>query len=145
MRDSLGRMPRAPTLKILALAVLMFLHTRPTAGQSPTPALVGSVTDTLGHPLGYSLITLLGQHGRQYQIAAHADGRYVFDSAPVFAFVPEGPYTLRVNYVGFAKAERDSVPLLRGKTVVVNFRLSPWNQPCDLACDDSNPPARHPR
>jgi hypothetical protein len=74
----------------------------------------GTVSDSLGNPLGYASVYV---KGGTKGTTTNADGKYSLD-------LPAGNYTITCAFIGYAKVER-SVIIARGEIRMLDFQLSP--------------------
>ena len=84
-----------------------------------TSAVAGRVTSTDGSPL--SAVEIIATHvpsGRQARVTSRADGRYTIQGLQ-----PGGPYTLRVEGLGYAAEEREDITLALSQTARFDFVL----------------------
>src|SRR5437867_11325150 len=95
-------------------ALLAVLWMVPLSAQQPTGPIRGHVTDGATHQPLSGVTVAVGSRGALTQ----ADGRYVITG------VPAGTDTLRTRMIGYASAKQ-SVTVVRGDTVVLDFALSP--------------------
>jgi len=116
-------------MKSLTIAVIVSFaasqQPRALAAQASLPVLTGQVTDSAGQPLVNAIVRLLGTN---HLVLTNPQGRYEFRS------IPDGVYTVRAQYIGFTKGQRDSVHIVQGTTLEVDFhlRLAPCDSPCSF-------------
>ena len=102
----------------LAFACLLICAV-PAAGQTTDGALLGSVRDSAGTPLG--LVTVQARNratGNRWTLVTNAAGRFAFVQLPL-----GGPYELTVRRIGFLPEERSGYELSLGRQVIADFRL----------------------
>ena len=118
------------------LAVTGLLLTAPglvRAQESATGRIAGQVVDVqTGRPLPDVRVEVVGR----VVLTTDLDGRYRTSPLPV------GRYTVRAMMIGFRAAQRDSVTVADGQTVVVNLAMS--TLPIELAgvSVEATPPAK---
>src|SRR5436309_14397182 len=95
-------------------ALMAVLWMVPLGAQQPTGTIRGHVTDGATHQPLSGVTVAVGSRGALTQ----ADGRYLITG------VPAGTDTLRTRMIGYASAKQ-SVTVVGGDTVVVDFALSP--------------------
>ncbi|MBC8343472.1 MAG: carboxypeptidase regulatory-like domain-containing protein, partial [Bacteroidetes bacterium] len=90
-------------------------------GQGVTTAgLSGSVTDMDGNALaGANVVAVYTPTGAQYGAATRASGAYTILNMKV-----GGPYTIKVDYIGYKSQSVDNVSLNLGATERMSFQLS---------------------
>jgi hypothetical protein len=104
----------------LAAATLLLMAAGTAAAQNPSNAVLrGRVTDDAGTPLASAQVTVVHQPtGAQVRALTDAAGTY-----QLTGMRPGGPYTVRVNRLGYVNAERREVELRLGQVLVLNFQL----------------------
>jgi outer membrane receptor protein involved in Fe transport len=84
-----------------------------------TAAVTGTVTDQNGGPLaGFQVVITHGSTGATAGVLTRADGRYFLPGLQ-----PGGPYTIRVEGLGYASEIREGVTLALSQTARFDFAL----------------------
>jgi len=106
---------------LIAFIMLLILPYKLTFGQgATTAALNGIVTDQNGEPLpSATIIAVHEPSGTQYGTTARLDGKY-----NILGLRVGGPYTITVSYVGYETQKKQSIYLILGQNLTVNFNLS---------------------
>lgn len=103
-----------------ALVALLGLSAGQLRAQGVTTAAVtGAVTDESGSPLpGFQVIITHGATGGTAAVLTRGDGRYYLPGLQ-----PGGPYTIRVEGLGYAPEVRDGVNLTLSQTARFDFTM----------------------
>jgi len=103
----------------VSLVAALMLVSRLAAAQPATGAIQGTVTGDAGNRLEAVTVTVQNQvTGERFTATTGADGRYEFTNLPV-----EGEYRVGVALAGFATGASESVALVKGAILIVNFKL----------------------
>jgi iron complex outermembrane receptor protein len=113
--------PSAPRLLGTARLVAAFVWTVPVAALAQTPGTLQGriVNSTSGRPLGFALVTVVDQEGREV-------GSDLTNTAGYYALrLPEGSYQVSVSASGYGTQQTGSVSLPPGGQLVgINFSLA---------------------
>jgi hypothetical protein len=104
-------------LLLLLLAAIIF--SKSSTAQSTNASFTGTVTNGRNEPLAGASIEIINEStGFKATTNSQKDGGYQLLQLPL-----GGPYTIRVSYVGFNKAQKEGYQLNQGDQVVVNFSM----------------------
>lgn len=106
----------------------------PAFGQAVTANLVGSVTDSTGHPIAAANVTITEQQtGIVHTAQTNQSGNYNF------TFLPPGEYRIAVSSQGFQKRIVQDVHVPVNTTARVNVTLPPGTVSQTLVVRDTTP------
>jgi hypothetical protein len=110
-------------IRVLAVAVGVFLACLPVFSQGSAGRILGSVTDQSGGVLAGATVTVLDvQRGIPRTLITDQSGEYVAPS-----LLP-GTYTVRVEFKGFKTVERQKIVLEVNQDIRVDLALEPGEQ-----------------
>src|ERR1017187_8853193 len=110
-------------IRVLAVAVGVFLACLPVFSQGRAGRILGSVTDQSGGVLAGATVTVLDvQRGIPRTLITDQSGKYVAPS-----LLP-GTYTVRVEFKGFKTVERQKIVLEVNQDIRVDLALEPGEQ-----------------
>lgn len=91
------------------------------SAQVTTSAINGQVVDENNQPvIGASVMAVHTPSGTRYRTVTNKDGRYTLQGMR-----PGGPYTMRINYLGYGEKSYDKLYLELGNPTPINVQISP--------------------
>ncbi len=117
------RLKTGACIRVLAVAMGVFLACLPVFSQGSAGRILGSVTDQSGGVLAGATVTVLDvQRGIPRTLITDQSGEYVAPS-----LLP-GTYTVRVEFKGFKTVERQKIVLEVNQDIRVDLALEPGEQ-----------------
>ena len=107
-------------LKRFTLAIaLLVLSTSALMAQMTTSGIVGKITDANGEPIVGAVVKATHEpSGTFYSTATNVEGRYTIAGMRV-----GGPYTVEINYIGYADDVKSNLYLQLGEDLRVNSSM----------------------
>jgi len=110
-------------IRLLAMALALFLGCLPMCSQVNTGRISGAITDQSGGAIGGATVTVIDvARGESRPLTADAAGQY---AAPNLT---PGIYTVRAEFKGFKTVERQNVEVGVGGDIRVDITLQPGEQ-----------------
>lgn len=108
-------------IKRFTVALLTIFIATQAIAQATTGSLSGIVAASTGEKLSGAYVRLLhGPTGTAYYATSNRTGVYRFDG-----LLPGGPYTLHIDFIGFASAVKEALTISLGETQTLNVQLVP--------------------
>lgn len=104
--------------RLLTLIALLFLGGTQVWAQGTEAAITGTVTEASGPVIGATVYVKNESTGFNSTTLTNEKGNFTFQQLPLGT-----PYTVKVNYVGFAEQKKTGYALNYGDELVVNFSL----------------------
>lgn len=106
------------TIKLIASAVLAIFAAITANAQVTTSAISGKILDSEGPVQGAAIIAVHTPSGSQFTAVSDKNGNYRINS-----ITPGGPYTVRIEVLGYRTVENTGVYAPLGETVSINNTL----------------------
>ena len=106
------------TIKLIASAVLAIFAAITVNAQVTTSAISGKIVDSEGPVQGAAIIAVHTPSGSQYTAVSDKNGNYRINN-----ITPGGPYTVKVEVLGYRTVENTEVYAPLGETISINNTL----------------------
>jgi hypothetical protein len=108
--------------KVIALLAMLFLGGTQAWSQGTEAAIIGNIKEAEGPVIGATIVVKNESTGFQTSTLSNEKGDFSLQQLPLGS-----PYTVTVNYVGFAEQKKTGYSLNYGDEIVVNFSLKTSN------------------
>lgn len=107
------------SIKALLLSLTAMLSVVSAFGQITTASLSGRISDDAGVVVGAPVVAIHTPSGTTYYSVADKNGQYHING-----ITPGGPYTIKVEMLGYRKSETIGVYAALGETNIVDVKLA---------------------